>query len=486
MNKRLCILVILLVFISSLFYYTSHQKEFLVRKADKFYKNGDIVSAQNALEKAFLLGYEDSTHREIYVKSIINAPLDTEAQEKLKKFLEYNVEDVSSLNVQYFFSDLKREIYKKYPDNYIISAVHNGKILHWGKLPITYGFINSSGVPEYFIDEIETAFLLWEKALDKQLIFQRDDNNPDIIINFNSVTPVGEKSQKYVVAYTVPDINLNHLKHMQINFYLKDAQNEFFTPNQIYNTALHEIVHALGFMGHSDDRDNIMYLSKDSKTVAEDLREVISRADINTVKLLYKIKPDITNADEIQSEYIPYLILGSSEVVSENKLKEAEHYVKRAPSISSGYMDMAEVYVEQKEFDKAVKSLNKALKLAENDEVRNMIYYNLAVSYYYLNQPDSAISYLKKSIELSDTEEKHYLLAEIYSLCDTESSIKEYKKLLDKNPLNIEYVIGLTNIYINQKKYISARNVLKTYFKNNPSERNNPRLKNYGILKLGL
>ncbi len=45
--------------------------------------------------------------------------------------------------------------------------------MRWSKIPITYGFVNSNGVPEYFIKEIENAFTKWEVATEHQLLLQR-------------------------------------------------------------------------------------------------------------------------------------------------------------------------------------------------------------------------------------------------------------------------------------------------------------------------
>ena len=41
---------------------------------------------------------------------------------------------------------------------------------------------------------------------------------------------------------------------MTMKFYIKDINGKFFTANQVYNTALHEIAHALGVMGHSNNK----------------------------------------------------------------------------------------------------------------------------------------------------------------------------------------------------------------------------------------
>ena len=116
-----------------------------------------------------------------------------------------------------------------------------------------------------------------------------------------------------------------------------------------------------------------------------------------------------------------------------------------------------------------------------------MIYYNLAVTNYYQDSLLEAQKYLLKSLKYKDSEEKHYLLGEIYVReGNTQGAIKEFSDLITKNPKNIEYTVALTNIYVLNRDYIKARRVLKTFYKNNPNERDNPRFKPYGIIKFGL
>ncbi len=447
----------------------------------------NLSTAQEYLEKAFELGLEDSEYRDVYVSSLINSPLTLESQKKLIKFLEYPIEDNARLKVEYFLYDLKREIHKKYLDNYISQAVFNNKIIRWNTLPITYSFITTSEIPKYFIREIENALTQWEELTEHQIIFAEDDNNPNIIIRFNAHNPADNEDQKYIVAYTVPTITENKLKNMTINFYLKDPNEEFFNENQVYNTALHEIVHALGFMGHSNNKSNIMYLTKDSMSIINNLREIPSDGDINTVKLLYKIKPDITNTKPAKGEYLPYFVLGNEQEISNAKIKEAKIYIKKAPNLPNGYMDLAESYVASKEYPKAIKNLEKALQLADNEEIIGMIYYNLAVSYYYIANYELAEDYLKKSMKIKDSDEQHFLLAEIYSKQKYyEKAIIEYRNLYKKSPKNVEYAISLINAYVNKKQYFKARSILKQFYIKNPNEKNNPKLNAYGILNFGL
>ena len=104
-----------------------------------------------------------------------------------------------------------------------------------------------------------------------------------------------------------------------------------------------------------------------------------------------------------------------------------------------------------------------------------------------MNDYDNAKTALKKSMAINDSEASHYLLAGIYTAENMDkNAIYEYEELIEKHPANIEYVIGLTNVYVRQRKYASARKVLKNFIKKNPSERDNLRLAPYGIIKLFL
>ncbi len=487
-NKSLWILLALVVIVAlGLNYTNSHLDDIMAARADYYFKKNDIENAQKYLEKAFELGLNKTKSRDIYVNSIINSPLTTDAQEKLIKFLDNPKDDVARVKVKYFLYDIKREIYRKYPYNYITNAVYNQKIMHWGNLPITYSIEQTEETPKYFEQEIKNAFTEWERATEHQILFEETDKNPNIVIKFNAHNPADSEDKKYVVAYTVPILNLNRLQQMEIEFYLKDSSGKNFSKNQIYNTALHEIVHALGLMGHSNNKDDIMYLTKDSVSVLNDTREDLSEADINTVKLLYKLKPQITNDEELKYDYIPFLVLGNDKEINNEKIKEAKNYIQKASQLPAGYIDLAEGYVVAKDYKRAIKSLEKALQLADTEEIKGMVYFNLAVTNFYVDNLEKAHEHLLYSMKIKDTDEKRYLLGEIYVReGHSEKAIPEYKNLIAKNPKNIEYTIALTNIYIINHEYLKARSVLKNYIKNNPAERNNPRLKPYGILKKSL
>lgn len=481
MNKfRIIFYSLLAVLLIGALYFHANIGNIYAQIGNYYYSHNDVPKAQKYCEKAFSLGNNDSDLREVYVNSIINSPLTLDSQEKLVNIAEDKILDSASVKAKYFLYDLRREVHRNYPLNYIRQAPYNQKIVRWSKLPITYCFVNSQLVSQEYIKEIKEAFSSWEKQT--PIMFAESKTaDANIRIEFvQNKTNDLEFGKKYVVAYTTPDINVNKLEGMNIKFFTQAPDGESFSANQIYNTALHEIFHALGFMGHSYDSGNVMYLAKDNKTIVDDTRLELTEADITTLKLLYKIKPDITNKGDMKSEYVPYLVLGDDEDISISKAKEAKHYIYQAPTLPGGYIDLAESLVAQKKYPEAIKALEKALSLADNNDVRYIIYYNLAVSYYYIDHLEMTLEYLDKAKEIKDTEELHFLRAEVYSKNDIEKAILEYKILIKLNADNSDYVIRLANIYIKNHDYLNARKIVKAYLKKHPNDKE--KFSAYGVL----
>lgn len=481
MMRRISFYSLLILLLAGALYFRSNSASVYSFVGDYFYKTNNVPKALEFYEKSFSAGNNHPEKREVYVNSLITSPLSVKTQEKLVKIAQENPDDSAASKARFFLYDLKREIHKKYPLNYIKQAPYNQKIVRWSRFPITYTFKQTQNIPNEFINEINNAFAQWEKH-GTVLFSEVKDKNADIIIEFQKPEIQNVKyGEKYVIAYTIPDINMNKLENMTIKFYTQTPDGLPFTPSQIYNTALHEIFHALGFMGHSFDKNNIMYLANNNET--SDIRLEPTEADISTLALLYKIKPDITNEGELTGEYIPYLVLGDDEEVNYSKAGEAQNYIKQAPHLPGGYIDLAESLVAQKKYPAAIRNLEKALERADTEDTKYIVYYNLAVSYFYINHKDMALDYAQKAMEIKNTEELHFLIAEIYYKSgDREKAAEEYKYLISLFPQNINYTTNLANIYIKKYDYLSARKVLKNFIKNNPNQRNNKQLSPYGIL----
>ena len=477
-------LILGLFFLFVLFYFS--RAEIYSNFGSYYTKKNNYAAAQSYYEKSYLLGNKNKDFREKYVNLLINSPLTIKAQERLVSIAEDGINDAASESARYFLYNLKREIHNKYPDNYIQQASYNRKIIHWGKIPITYSIKQIRGVSPEITEAIIDAFDSWERASSARIRFERVLINPDILISFtNNKVKSPVPGQKYVVAYTIPNVTANKLNRMDLVLNLSNVDGLPFTPNQIYNTVLHEIFHALGFMGHSFDKENVMYVSQINEVLINDERKEISDADKSTLELFYKIRPDITNANELIYEYIPYPVLGNNADVSYAKVEEARKYIIKAPKIPSGYIDLAQALLNQKDYEGADLNLQKALFLSNNDETKYMVLYNLAVVHYLDKDYEFALFYADKAKEIKNEDEIHVLKAEIYKNDEKKlEAIKEYDYLVSKNPDNIEYVVNLTNLYILRHNYLKARKTIKDYIRRNPKEKNNPRFKPCRLLLL--
>lgn len=481
MNKpKIIFYSILTVLLLGAMYFRANTASIYAGLGNYYYKHNNISKSQMYYEKSFAHGNVDTDAREFYVNSIINSPLTLSSQEKLVRIAEDKLQDRASYQAKEFLYNLKREIHNKYPLNYVKQAPYNQQIVHWGRFPVTYMFLNTEMAPQEYVEEIKQAFSMWERV---GIPFVRTSGKADIIVDFqNAKTDDVEYGRKYVVAYTVPNISAAKLLGMNIHFYLQTPDGKFFTKNQIYNTALHEIFHALGFMGHSFEPDNIMYLSKDSESFNNDMRAELTEADISTLKLLYKIKPDITNDNKLKGDYVPYLVLGDDEEINISKAREAKNYIYNAPTLPSGYIDMAESLVAQKKYPDAIRNLEKALRLADNDEIRYVVYYNLAVAYNYIGHQEMAYDYITRAESIKSDEELHFLKAEVLLKINKADAIVEYEYLTNIAPQNVEYAIRYANIYIKDRNYLKARRILKHLVKNNPDVKKDRRLNPYRIL----
>ena len=78
--------------------------------------------------------------------------------------------------------------------------------------------------------------------------------------------------------------------------------------------------------------------------------------------------PTITNTSQKDLKkkgliYAP-VVLGTSNQISLRKLKEAQNYIKNAPDIAGGYIDLGIAYAELNKYSEAIKALKKHINLS--------------------------------------------------------------------------------------------------------------------------
>lgn len=395
----------------------------------KYYKKADYVNAYKSFSAAKQLVPSNSDYRYYIVQTLSQFKPSYRIQKEMFNFVDDGMKDSASVSANIQIAVWKNNINQLYGDNYIEQAPLNSDIIRWNPktfpLKVYIDLQDLAKVPEYYNTEIIKAFGQWQAS--SGFIGFNYINNPasaDIVVKFANLPQnnCSETGCKYVVAHTIPTIKKNILKQMTITVYDRDANGSYFSDKELFNTVLHEIGHALGIMGHSYSTDDLMYMAKEGARNPLLMRyrsdfQYISVKDINTLRLLYNIVPTITNTplDELNTDTLIYppILFGNTKNMSLQKLKEAENYVKEAPNIPNGYIDMAIAYDELGKLDKAIEALGNAFNNANSDTDRYIVLYNFAVMYLNNNNPETAMSYANQAKQIKNTGELADLISNI-------------------------------------------------------------------------
>lgn len=408
---------------------------------ENFLKKNKPVEAYSLLSTAYKLRPNNRDIRYYYVKSMSLLKPVEQIQKEMFKFSEDKTDDAAHKLARQQVDNWRNNLLANIGENYIEQAPYDRNLLRWdvNTFPLKVKIETPISVPDYYKDEIEKAFMQWTASADFLSFTFVEEGKADIYVEFSPLPEDICKDGicKYVVAYTVPKISGKHLKSMTITMYDKDANGNYFSDKEIYNTTLHEIGHALGIMGHSYSSDDLMYMSSTPETTYTRYRSAfhyLSTDDINTIILLYKMIPDITNVpmSKFNKEGLIYppIVLGNARQISSRKIREAENYIASAPEIPNGYIDLAVAYADQENYSKAIEALREALERAQSDSDRYIIYYNIAAAHLNSNNLNEAEQYLELARQINDNDE----IAELQSNINhaRASKKKPFKATIDR------------------------------------------------------
>lgn len=388
-------------------------------------KNKNYVCAYKNFKNSYNFDKKNKDYRYYYALTLTNLSPTTTVQKELFEISTSQYDDSARSLATIKVSAWRNNVMKNIGDNYIEQAPLDNGIVRWDseQFPLKYIILNSNNIniPQYYFEEIGRAFNQWQSST-QFIKFTKSENISDSNIVIN-IAPIPNdicdgNMCKYVVGYTVPTIKSNILKKMTITLYSTDPQGNFFSDKELYNTILHEIGHALGIMGHSYSSDDLMYMSTQANNFYTPYRssfQYLSSQDINTIKLLYRLIPTYTNTEKINTKGLVYapIILGTSQKISSRKLKEAQNYIKNAPDLPNGYIDMAVAYTELNKHTDAIKALEKAFSLSKTNNEKYLVLYNLAAIYMNTNNLDKALDYANEAKKLNNSEEIEELITNI-------------------------------------------------------------------------
>lgn len=416
-NKLLWISLIILVFLLKL------TPIFSYGIAQKYIKKNDYQKAYPFIKTAYSFNKKNQDYRYYYVLSMTNLSPSLDIQKELFLMSKDTLKDSAQNLAEIKISKWRQNLLYNIGDNYIEQAPFEKGVLRWDKFPLKIVIINKSNenLPSYYKTEILRAFAQWQTSTGfVKFVTTNKKSDAQISVTIMQLPQnVCKGNQcKYVIGHTTPDYSGKILKKMNIVLYSKDPLGNFFSDKELYNTILHEIGHALGIMGHSYNSGDLMYMAADNNKFYSQYRssfQYLSSKDINTIKLLYKLTPNITNSNKINTKGLIYapIVLGTSKEISMRKLKEAKNYVKNAPKLPGGYIDLGIAYSELNKYSQAIKAMQKAYELSSTDNEKYMSAYNLAIIYLNSGDKDNALKSAQIAKQISNTEEINNLINQI-------------------------------------------------------------------------
>ena len=220
----------------------------------------------------------------------------------------------------------------------------------------------------------------------------------------------------------------------------------------VYNTALHEIGHCIGILGHSQNEADLMYKSLDLNRDSNVLRD-FSYRDKETIKLMYSGK----------NNYIQNSIRNAQQ----EKLKENLEYAKESNN-SDSYLILADSYYGMKQYDKALEAYKKALELNKDNY---KIYLKLAACYEQAKKYDDEITFSQYALKKAQNDEQRALAniavaSGYYNKKNYEEALPYSYKALELDPQQKDYFINYLNICNILNKKSNAKEAYDMYIGN--------------------
>jgi predicted Zn-dependent protease len=423
-------------------------------------------------------------------------PLSFSVQKKILEFAQKDDDSQAEELATNIVLNFRSKIYKKYGNTYINEVMNNNTVIRWSlsSMPLKYFVQCDKDTPNYYYEQIDSAFKDWQRESDEIVKFQKINNptNANIIISFKGTAPAYNQNTEYKIALTSPIIeNEIILKRMKINAFVKTDRNEFLTPNQVKTVITHEIGHALGIWGHSKDNTSVMYssLTNPFNFYERRIDTPISSKDIDTLKLLYALAPDVCdNINDVnhKEQFIcPQMILSPVDNDKEKKIEEAKRLLKEHPNDMEYALALADTYNSNGKYTESIALMTFLTEQTTDKNLLNILFYNISNAYISINDFNNAMLFAKKAQNCSNSTENKCLIAYIkYINNDLDNAEKDYYEILSKTPNSKNAALGLADIYIKKREYRKTKQILKYILQYYPELRNEKIFNQYKIYVL--
>ena len=419
--------------------------------------------------------------------AISKLPPTYENQKKLYDIAQLEDCDEASQLAETILMNMRKQLEVQVGSNYIDNVLFEDSLIRWNiSSPITYSIFADSGVAQENIEAVKKAFFDWQAATNGVITFKETagNKNANICVNFMDDISMKDTYEPTKVGKVIPEINNEQLKKMDVYLRKVDSKGQNYNKDQFYTVALHEIGHALGLGGHSSNSNDIMYYTGDyidETTVKKD----ITKRDMNTLNLLYKMVPDIIdkpiNLNEYNNLFYHEIITTYPGENFELETKRLLAQLQKDRKNIIVWVDLAINYAFKRQYARSNYVLYNVLPLVETDlQNQHVILYNLAVNYYKMRDYNNSYKYLAMAENLKSDIDTQILGTFLdVRFGRLELAKKKLKILIDQYPDNIEVALKLAEVYHIEKDKKMEKEVIDNLIKRNPKAARDRRVLKY-------
>ena len=326
-------------------------------------------------------------------------------------------------------------------DSYFRNVAKNGKIIRWNKstFPLKVYVQDSADVPEYYRDVVMSAYQAWQRASEGLVSFEfvEDANDADMTCYFKNTD-----NKKSIGVHSFK-INGNKITGSTIVFNKLDNKGHSLDSKQLFASALQEIGHSLGLTGASQSIYDVMY------PVGTKFNTEITMRDLNTLILVYAVKPDVTNEPLSSTEqanlYTVSEVLNTLNVPVSNDAKQLDNVV--ANDIST-HLALAEEYRRRAAYSKAAKEYQAVAQMKTDRRSKSEVYCEIVEMYLDAEEFDNAKSAAEIAIATDENDLTDTLTALIdYYTKRSNAATEQLETILKHNPYNKHAYKLLCQIY---------------------------------------
>ena len=289
-----------------------------------------------------------------------------------------------------------------YADDYFdrITVASNGRLTRFDRDTIT---VYTDTIPfeaEVYEEALSRSLSLWEKKTQGQLRFEPtpDASAADIRIKWAYQQDRRQSSEYIGEAMLIRGMDGFHV---EIEVALRDRTSLKPHSSEVVQTALlHEIGHAIGLWGHSDDPNDVMYFAATAK--APTVRDIATWTKVSETpvdapfhkRALRALQAEIEEDPKVAGNHyligMVYADLGDYRLA----ISAFQRALEIEPQLGVSSVQIARIFQQKGIYDQAIRHYTQALKTAPSAEVFGA----LGTIWLLQNEFDQAVNALQRAL----------------------------------------------------------------------------------------